>query len=125
MAELGEGALEATWAIPLLKQGHQSQQCRMTPQGWRYHNLSGQPGMTSASHPHREEVYSDDDWREEEKKCLNTVKTGDCKWKMKKDKGEEQIMESAHPRASRQRAVYEKSKIMLKQIRRKYSTERF
>lgn len=61
----------------------------------------------------------------EEKNCLNIVKTGDCKWKMKKDKGEEQIMESAHPRACKQRSVCEKSKIMLKQIKRKYSTERF
>lgn len=61
----------------------------------------------------------------EEKKRFNIAKTGDCKWNMKKDKGEEQIMESAHPRASRQRSVCEKSKIMLKQIRRKYSTERF
>lgn len=47
-------------------------------------------------------------------KCFNLLKTADCKRKMKKDKGEEQIIESAHPRASRQRSACEKSNIMLK-----------
>lgn len=65
--------------------------------------------MTSASHPHREKVFPDGHWREEEEKCFNTVKTGDCKWKMKKDK-DDQIMESEHPGASRQISVCEKSK---------------
>lgn len=35
---------------------------------------------------------------------LNIVETGDCKWNVKQEKGEEQIIESIDPRASRQRS---------------------
>jgi len=63
---------------------------------------------------------------EEYRKCLSKVETADCKWNMKQERGEEQVIKvqiQGHP--GKDQTVCEKSKITLRQNRKECSSEMF